>query len=129
MSELSQAFTYQHDCISQRMQLYAGPLIREIAKVALTAAVHKQGTYALQKVLESPCSAHEYVLLGRELMKSAQELLTTEPGIYVMAKLVEQLVSSSEHSCLILGCVMHSCSGPKAQHLPVPGTGCSHAYW
>ena len=85
-------FAYQSDCINPAVQLYAGPLIREIAKVALAAAVHKQGTYALQKVLESPCSAHEYVLVGRELMKSAKDLLTTEPGIYVMAKLVEQLV-------------------------------------
>lgn len=59
----------------------------------MEAAVHKQGTYALQKVLESPCTASEFVALGNELLKSGRELLGSEPGIYVMAKLVEQLVS------------------------------------
>lgn len=73
--------------------LTAGTLITEIAKDAVEAAMHKQGTYALQKVLESPCTASEFVALGNELLKSGQELLGGEPGIYVMAKLVEQLVS------------------------------------
>ncbi len=59
---------------------------------AVGAALHKQGTYALQKVLESPCRDSEFVQLGKSLMEQALELVGGEPGIYVMAKLVDQLV-------------------------------------
>ncbi len=59
---------------------------------AVGAALHKQGTYALQKVLESPCRDSEFVQLGKSLMERALELIGGEPGIYVMAKLVDQLV-------------------------------------
>ncbi len=59
---------------------------------AVGAALHKQGTYALQKVLESPCRDSEFVQLGKSLMERALDLVGGEPGIYVMAKLVDQLV-------------------------------------
>ena len=76
--------------------------------------MHKQGTYALQKVLESPCSASEFVLLGNELLKSGQDLLGGEPGIYVMAKLVEQLVSPK-----VLSLYNSSCLSPCKQQLSI----------
>lgn len=91
---------------SKDFSMWAGTLIREIAKDAVDAAIHKQGTYALQKVLESPCSAAEFVLLGKELLKSGKELLGGEPGIYVMAKLVEQLVSMNVTLFLRVLCVL-----------------------
>ena len=71
----------------------AGALVMEVAKDAVEAALHKQGTYALQKVLESPCRDSEFVQLGQSLMGKALQLVAGEPGIYVMAKLVDQLVS------------------------------------
>lgn len=64
----------------------------EVSKDAVEAALHKQGTYALQKVLESPCRDAEFVQLGQSLMEKALQLVSGEPGIYVMAKLVDQLV-------------------------------------
>ena len=64
----------------------------EVTKDAVEAALHKQGTYALQKVLESPCRDAEFVQLGQSLMEKALQLVSGEPGIYVMAKLVDQLV-------------------------------------
>ena len=79
----------------------------------MEAAIHKQGTYALQKVLESPCSAAEFVLLGRELLKSGKDLLGGEPGIYVMAKLVEQLVSMTV--CCFASCMPCLSAVPAAQ--------------
>ena len=73
--------------------MLAGLIVREVAKDAVEAALHKQGTYALQKMLESPCTDKEFVVLGKSLMQKAVELVNGEPGIYVMGKLVEQLVS------------------------------------
>ena len=72
--------------------MLAGLIVREVAKDAVEAALHKQGTYALQKMLESPCTDKEFVVLGKSLMQKAVELVNGEPGIYVMGKLVEQLV-------------------------------------
>jgi len=43
-------------------------------------------------VLESPCRDSEFVQLGKSLMERALDLVGGEPGIYVMAKLVDQLV-------------------------------------
>ena len=69
-----------------------GLIVKEVAKDAVEAALHKQGTYALQKMLESPCTDAEFALLGTSLMQKALDLVNGEPGIYVMGKLVEQLV-------------------------------------
>ena len=74
------------------MGVCAGALVMEVSKDAVEAALHKQGTYALQKVLESPCRDAEFVQLGQSLMEKALQLVSGEPGIYVMAKLVDQLV-------------------------------------
>lgn len=68
-----------------------GTLVMEVTKDAVDAALNKQGTYALQKVLESPCRDTEFVSLGGSLMEKALQLVSGEPGIYVMAKLVDQL--------------------------------------
>lgn len=71
----------------------------EVTKDAVEAALHKQGTYALQKVLESPCRDVEFVSLGGSLMEKALQLVNGEPGIYVMAKLVDQLVGVGLMCC------------------------------
>ena len=88
-----------------------GALIKEVSKDAVEAALHKQGTYALQKVLESPCRDSEVVQLGRSLMERALELVSGEPGIYVMSKLVEQLVRSA----LIAACLFGFCTYHEPQ--------------
>ena len=67
----------------------------EVTKDAVEAALHKQGTYALQKVLEAPCRDSEFVQIGQSLMDKALSLVSGEPGIYVMGRLVERLVSKS----------------------------------
>ena len=72
--------------------VFPGALVMEVTRDAVDAALHKQGTYALQKVLESPCRDSEFVSLGSSLMDKALLLVNGEPGIYVMAKLVDQLV-------------------------------------
>ncbi|KAL0055672.1 hypothetical protein WJX82_003065 [Trebouxia sp. C0006] len=85
------------DLIAGRNDLL-GALVKEVSNDAVGAALHKQGTYALQKVLESPCRDSEFVQLGKSLMEQALELVGGEPGIYVMAKLVDQLVKAANNA-------------------------------
>ena len=100
----------------------AGALVKEVCKDAVEAALHKQGTYALQKVLESPCRDSEFVQLGKSLMERGLELVSGEPGIYVMSKLVEQLVR-----------IMNRSSQFHMLALPYPADGvvlqAKHARW
>jgi len=86
--------------------------VKEVSNDAVDAALHKQGTYALQKVLESPCRDSEFVQLGKSLMERGLELVSGEPGIYVMSKLVEQLVSccltpTLKKSVCVVSCLLH----------------------
>lgn len=96
--------------VIQHVNVCAGALVTEVTKDAVEAALHKQGTYALQKVLESPCRDAEFVQLGQSLMEKALQLVSGEPGIYVMAKLVDRLVSlvfnlpSGAFFCSYAGC-------------------------
>ncbi|DBA74033.1 TPA: hypothetical protein ACH3X1_010851 [Trebouxia sp. C0004] len=85
------------DVIAGRNDLL-GALVKEVSTDAVGAALHKQGTYALQKVLESPCRDSEFVQLGKSLMERALDLVSGEPGIYVMAKLVDQLVKAANNA-------------------------------
>ena len=77
--------------------LCTGILIKAITDVAADAVFSRKSINVLQEVVDAPCRDAEIVQLGTCLMSHCLDLVSSRPGVSVMSKLAEKLVSAIKH--------------------------------